>query len=507
METVILGADLDPHGAKPTRDGLTPIVISDLKPSLPRHDSIAAELIETDPHQDRMSLGEPSDVVNYNAMTLPLRVFISSTMKDLANERDAVCRKLEAFNFTSVNAEGWLPDGSKSWNRIATELEESDLFVLLLGESYGWMPNTGPKAELKMSVTEIEYREARQQSIPVLPFLKNLPYGTDSTSDDAKHRDAFRKQVMEWEDGLFVGKFDLARDLAEKVAEALVEVLTREFQRGRVERRIRTKRKPKQVFDFSEAPYVRPPSIPSALIQEVLSGKTVLFAGAGMSLAAGMPSAAALSQFLADQVRDQSPGYVAASTFSGVAADFEAVMSRNRLLESVRVMLNPPQHLAETEAHTIAVRLFGLILTTNWDELLEQALRACGDPRPVISHDVSVIPERALVKLHGSFQDPSTLLVTETDLAAMESSRLGLWRATQQALRDRAVVVVGTALRDPSIIQLLHLAQPIKPGYFVGPGIDAATEARLKTFNLTVIEASASTFFSTLSSNAERKPG
>ena len=444
-------------------------------------------------------------VVDYDLMTIPLRVFISSTMKDLANERDAVCRKLESFNFTPVNAEGWLPDGSKSWNRIVAELEESDLFVLLLGDSYGWVPKTGAKSELQMSVTEIEYREAREQGIPVLPFLKNLPYGADSTSEDAKRRDTFRKQVMEWEEGLFVGKFELARDLAENVAKALVEVLTREFQRIRVEQRIREKPLPKKVFDVSEQSYVRPPSIPNALIREVLGRKCVLFAGAGMSLTAGMPSAAALMQFLADQVREQNPDYVEASTFAGVAADLEALTSRNRLLESVSVMLNPPQHLTATQAHATAVRLFDVILTTNWDGLFEQALRECHDVRPTIAEEMTAIPEKALVKLHGSFQNPSTLLITEVDIAAMETVRPRLWHAAQQVLRDRALVVVGTSLRDPSVIRFLHTAKSIKPGYFIGPVIDRATTARLKAFNLSTVEASAETFFQTLALNAERE--
>ena len=426
-------------------------------------------------------------------------------MKDLVNERDAVCRKLESFNFTPVNAEGWLPDGSKSWNRIATELEESDLFVLLLGDSYGWIPGAGAKAELKMSVTEIEYREARQQGIPVLPFLKNLPYGTDSASEDAKRRDALRKQVMEWEEGLFVGRFDLARDLAESVARALVEVLTREFQRSRVERRIREKPQPKQIIEFAEPPYVQPPSIPSTLIRDVLGRQAVLFAGSGMSLTAGMPSAAALMQFLADQVREQSPDYVSASTFAGVAADLEAVMSRNRLVESVRLMLHPPQHLSATQAHRAAVRLFDVIFTTNWDNLFEQALRECDDGRPTISQELSAIPVKALVKLHGSFQDPSTLLITETDIAAMDSVRPQLWRAAQQMLRDRTLVVVGTSLRDPSVIRFLRGAKSTNPGYFVGPFIDHATQARLKTFNLSTVEASAETFFEALALNAERE--
>ena len=59
-------------------------------------------------------------------------------MKDLANERDAVVRKIAAFNFEPVNAEGWLPNGSKSWDRIYQEVLSSHLFVLnSLGSSPG----------------------------------------------------------------------------------------------------------------------------------------------------------------------------------------------------------------------------------------------------------------------------------------------------------------------------------------------------------------------------------
>jgi hypothetical protein len=54
------------------------------------------------------------------------------------NERDAVCRKLEEFNFEPVTAENLLPDGTGSWERIPEELLDSDVVVLLLGESYGW---------------------------------------------------------------------------------------------------------------------------------------------------------------------------------------------------------------------------------------------------------------------------------------------------------------------------------------------------------------------------------
>src|ERR1700741_1306527 len=172
---------------------------------------------------------------------MPLRVFVSSTMKDMANERDAVRRKLVEFSMEPVNAEGWLPDGSGSWDRIREALETSDLFVLLLGESYGWVPKTGPKSETGKSVTELEYLEAREQDIPVLPFLKNLPYDPGAPSEAEQARNAFRDRVTAWEDGYSIARFDLAVDLADNVGKALIQVITREYLKTRVQQRLAAK--------------------------------------------------------------------------------------------------------------------------------------------------------------------------------------------------------------------------------------------------------------------------
>ena len=98
-----------------------------------------------------------------------IRVFISSTMKDLANERDAVRRRLLEFNFEPVNAEGWSPTGVGSWQRIEQEIESSDVFLLMLGERYGWIPSQGPGGGQGFSVTHLEYRKAVELGLPVLP--------------------------------------------------------------------------------------------------------------------------------------------------------------------------------------------------------------------------------------------------------------------------------------------------------------------------------------------------
>src|SRR4051812_46430782 len=107
-------------------------------------------------------------------MGTKIRVFIASTMKDLKNERSEVVSRVGRLNFEPVNAEGWPPTGSRAWDRIEQEMQSCHLFVLILGDSYGWTPDGGPGAEDGLSVTHMEARKARELGLPILPFLKRL---------------------------------------------------------------------------------------------------------------------------------------------------------------------------------------------------------------------------------------------------------------------------------------------------------------------------------------------
>jgi len=163
-------------------------------------------------------------------MPRALRIFISSTMQDLANERDEVRRRLIEFNFEPVNAEGLLPTGQGSWDRIAGEIVSSDLFVVILGDTYGWIPPSGPMHNLGKSVTELEFLEANARGLPVFVFSKRLSAHMDATSEDSRRREAFRSEVESWDGGYFRTDFELASELANKVGRALVAFLSDAYQ-------------------------------------------------------------------------------------------------------------------------------------------------------------------------------------------------------------------------------------------------------------------------------------
>jgi hypothetical protein len=128
-------------------------------------------------------------------MPAKIRVFVSSTMEDLANERAAVVKAIEQLNFEPVNAEGILSNGGSSWAVLDPEIRSSHICILIQGDRYGWIPTEGYGAGRGKSVTHLEIDIARSQQIPVLPFFKTLKYGADSTSPDAILRDNFARKL------------------------------------------------------------------------------------------------------------------------------------------------------------------------------------------------------------------------------------------------------------------------------------------------------------------------
>ena len=435
-----------------------------------------------------------------------LRIFISSTMKDLANERDAVRQRLVEFNFEPVNAENLGPTGRNSWERIQKEIESCNLMVLLLGERYGWVPDTGPGADRKISVTELEADEARRLGIPILPFIKKLGYESDRTSDDAKSRDAFRKRIEDWDNGNFRQEFELASELAIKVGAAVVGLISDEFQNSKMRERAETAGKlaeqlaPERPKILSEGA-----SLPPRLIKAVRNRQAVLFAGSGISLSAGLPSTAVFSERLAQLVREVEPEYflsAAASAFAAVATDLQNLRGRQFMADTIRTLVQPPQDPPPTLAHRSAVKLFPQIITTNFDRLFERAAESENVPMVVVANDkapnAAILPEQAIVKLHGDYQNPESIALTERDIAMLDKDHPHLWQAVLKVLREKLVVVVGASLRDPSIVRLFSEAGDRMTGYFACPNVPRSTQARLQAWSLECLETPSDAFFANL---------
>jgi hypothetical protein len=415
-------------------------------------------------------------------------------MHDLANERDAVVHRLRAFNFEPINAENLLPDGTNSWERLEPEIRSSDVFVLVLGENYGWIPNSGPRAAASKSVTELEFDVARDARVPILVFVKRLAYGV--SADD--RRDDFRRRVGAWDGGFFRAEFDLASDLAEKVGRALIELITEGFRKA--DRR--------QSTTSPDQPAVTLPELPQELIEAIADRSAVLLLGSGASLQAGMPSAAAFIEAMIDRIQALDPHYrlsMSGTAFNAVASDFESLFGRQHLYALAQQLVGTRSLGEPTSAHRVAGRLFDVILTTNYDILLEQALE--GHSAVVLAREGDLPMDSAevhLVKLHGSISEPASLVMTESELARLEETRPHLWAATQALLRSRPLLSVGSSLRDPSIVRLLESCRPQLRGWAVLYEVSEVERRRLARWGLTALPGDANSVLTALENEVRR---
>lgn len=121
------------------------------------------------------------------------KIFISSTVFDLTNERTAAYNAVNKVGGFPVMSERTMEaQSTDSLTACLSKVMESDIYVLILGGRYGWQP------EGKESITELEYQTARSQNIPVLVI--NTTYQKDLLQKEFEKRvetQYFRKTVRD----------------------------------------------------------------------------------------------------------------------------------------------------------------------------------------------------------------------------------------------------------------------------------------------------------------------
>lgn len=115
-----------------------------------------------------------------------LRIMISSTIEDLAQERAAVDSAIRDFRFERFRSES-MGSLSRSPEQVCDEMaKECDLFILIVGEKYGWII-----PHLSISVTEREFQVAKNDNPgKILVYEKSLNPNTREPPADRLLKDA-----------------------------------------------------------------------------------------------------------------------------------------------------------------------------------------------------------------------------------------------------------------------------------------------------------------------------
>jgi Domain of unknown function (DUF4062) len=149
----------------------------------------------------------------------PLRVFVSSTSTDLGEYRQSARDAIMGLDLLPVDMIYWSADSRDGSTASVGRVKNCDVLILIVAHRYGHVPHGS-----RYSVTELEYREARANDIPVLAFFvdTSIPWPPDEVEWEARDQLAAFRSLVESE--VTRKQFCTPADLATQVVQALASI-------------------------------------------------------------------------------------------------------------------------------------------------------------------------------------------------------------------------------------------------------------------------------------------
>jgi predicted ATPase len=362
-----------------------------------------------------------------------LRVFVSSTLRELAAERAAASDAIAALQLTPVLFElGARPHPPQTLYRAY--LEQSQLFVGLYWESYGWV---GPGESI--SGIEDEYRLS--DGLPRLLYVKE-------PADEREPRLVELLEQIQEEGSVSYKPFETADELRELLARDLALVLTERFR---------------MTAAPAEPPREEPPSsLPTprtsfvgreselARIDELLTAGTRVLTLTG----AGGIGKTRLALEAARRVADRYPDGVVFVPLDGVE-DAEHVPAA--IAEALGVREPAGDVAAALSARLRRRRL--LLVLDNFEHVIDAAsfVARLLDGAPELT---TLITSRELLRLTGEYELQVPPLPSENEAVELFTERASAARPGFELSPDDAATAIEICRRLDGVPLAIELAAP-----------------------------------------------
>jgi tetratricopeptide (TPR) repeat protein len=156
-----------------------------------------------------------------------LKIFVSSTTKDLLEARKKVCERLLQLDIQPVTMDWYTADGKPAEKLDHEKVNSCDAFVIIVGHLYGSCPPKGKK-----SFTELEYDAAASSGKKIYPFLASNKY---LIPPDLQENDATRKKLQAFRKRLEQDHAPRYFDTEEQLCTEVVAALSKPSQKsGRI---------------------------------------------------------------------------------------------------------------------------------------------------------------------------------------------------------------------------------------------------------------------------------
>jgi hypothetical protein len=136
-----------------------------------------------------------------------MKVFISSVVRGFEDFRSAAKEAVETLDLRPVMSEHFGARPYSSQQACLTEVDQCDVYLLILGAHYGYEQEPG------VSVTQQEFRQAINRRKPILVFIQQTDF------DDKQG--VFVNEVSDYKQGFFRASFSDPTELTKLVIQGL----------------------------------------------------------------------------------------------------------------------------------------------------------------------------------------------------------------------------------------------------------------------------------------------
>lgn len=141
------------------------------------------------------------------------RVFVSSLVGGMEEFRQTARQAIQTMDCTPMMCEDFGARPYSSETACIHEVEQSEIYLLILGEKYGYVTPDG------ISVTQTEFRAAKETGKPILAFIQTV----DSRGE---RQQSFLQEVEDYQDGVFRSSFTSVLELNNGIIAALRQIET-----------------------------------------------------------------------------------------------------------------------------------------------------------------------------------------------------------------------------------------------------------------------------------------
>ena len=209
----------------------------------------------------------------------------------------------------------------------------------------------------------------------------------------------------------------------------------------------------------------------TTLVASIRDQECLIFLGAGASTVpdgeVGLPTATDLARQLAQECHYPGPDL---TDFLRICQYYELMQDGHRLRKSI-IKKIAIAGLMPGKLHTLIAKLpIKFAFTTNYDRLMETALQIAGKRPQVAVYDINGRPQPnvnsvevgtpLVYKLHGTMDDPSSMLCTEDDIVQFSACVLlgdpPLLTGIKQLFENHTILFICYGLKDWNIRTMIR---------------------------------------------------